>query len=187
MRLKKCNAVCALVAAFALLVHVGYNAFAYLTLYYNPTLKLLTALPFLTCVCAHAAMGIWAVFFQPDGTRMGLYARQNWRTVVQRTTAFLIAPLLIVHLQTFDLLQGAATSGAWGVFALILALQLAFYAVIAVHITLSISRALITLGLLDSKEKQKRLDRLVAIICAAALLIAAIIVVRGQLAMFLPN
>lgn len=187
MSLKKCNAVCALATTLALLVHVGYNAFAYLTLYYNPTLKVLTAFPFLFCACLHAAMGIYAVFFNADGTRMGLYKRQNWHTLVQRIAAFAIAPLLVAHMHTFSLLQGAATGEAWGAFALVLVLQLAFYAAIAVHVALSLSRALITLGLLGSRETQKRLDRLVCVICAAAMLAAAVIVVRGQLAMFLTN
>lgn len=187
MRLKKCNAVCALVTTLALLVHVAYSAFAYLTLYYNPTLKVLTATPFLFCACAHAAMGIYAVFFLGDGTRMGLYSQQNRRTIVQRIAAFLIAPLLVVHLQTYNLLQGAASDGAWGVFVLVLGLQLAFYAAIAVHTALSFSRALITLGLLSSRETQRRLDRLVAIVCTAVMLATYGIVVRGQLAMFLTN
>ena len=90
-------------------------------------------------------------------------------------------------MNTFSLLQGAATSEAWGVFALVIALQLAFYGTIAVHIALSFSRALITLGLLGSRETQKRLDRLVCASCAAAMLAAAVIVVRGQLSMFLTN
>lgn len=183
--LKKCNAVCALVATMALLVHVGYNAYAYLTFYYNPTLNTLTALPFLICACLHAAMGIYAVFFQGDGTRMGLYQRLNWRTLLQRMAAFLMVPLLVAHLQTFTLLSESAARGARGAFVLVVGLQLAFYAVVAAHVATSFSRALITLGLLDSRERQRRLDRFSSIICVVAMLVASIVVVRGQMAMFL--
>lgn len=187
MRLKRCNAVCALAATLALFVHVSYCAFAYITFYYNPTLKVLTAIPFLLCVCVHASLGVYTVFFQADGTKMSLYQRQNLRTIVQRFAAFLIVPLLIVHLQTFSLLQGAAASKSWGVLALVLGIQLVFYAAIAVHTAISFSRALITLGLLDSRERQKRLDRVVSIFCAAIMLVAYFAVVQGQLAMFASN
>lgn len=187
MRLKKCNAICALLTAIALIVHVGYNIFAYLTFYYNPALKTATATPFLVCVCAHAVMGMCAVFLQSDGTRLDIYQRQNRRTIIQRVSAAFIFPLLIVHLKTYSLLQGMAEGGTWIPFALVIALQLAFYAVIYAHTVTSVSNAFITLGLLGSRQAKDRLDRLVAVLFGALLLLAAFAVVKGQLAMFLPR
>ena len=45
MPLKKINAALGLLSIAAMLVHIGYTVFAYLAFYYNPTLKLLTAVP----------------------------------------------------------------------------------------------------------------------------------------------
>lgn len=187
MRLKKCNAVCALLTTLALIVHVGYNTFSYLTFYYNPILKTATAIPFILCVCAHAVMGMCVVFLQSDGTRLDVYQRQNRRTVVQRVSAALIFPLLIVHLKTFSLLQEMSEGGKWIPFAIIICLQLAFYGVIYAHTVTSVSNAFITLGLLSSQQTKERLDRIVAIVFGALFLYATYAVVKGQLAMFLPR
>ena len=65
-----------------------------------------------------------------------------------------------------------------------MAAQVAFYAVIAAHVATSFSRALITLGLLSSKETQARIDRVTYVVCACLFLVATIVVVRGQLGMF---
>ena len=82
MLLKKTNAALGLLSIVAMLVHIGYAVFAYLAFYYNPTLKLLTAVPFMVLACLHAICGMLTVFIQSDGTRLDLYPRQNARTVL---------------------------------------------------------------------------------------------------------
>ena len=47
MILKKTNAVLGILSSIAVVVHMVYNCFSYLTFYYNPTLKLATSLPLL--------------------------------------------------------------------------------------------------------------------------------------------
>ena len=185
LRLKKWNAVLALLTMLALFVHMGYSVFAYLTFYYNPTLKMLTAMPNLVFLCLHAITGMCSVFLLGDGTRVAPYQQQNRQTVVQRVSAALIFPLLIVHLRTFDLLKNAAEGGSWAVFALVLCAQIAFYVIVATHVATSFSRALITLGLLSSRETQARIDRAVAIVCAVLVVAATVVVTKGQLSMFL--
>ncbi len=184
MGLKKASAVLALLTILALLAHVGYSVFCYLTFYYNPMLKTLTAAPVIVFACLHAVAGMCTVFLLGDGTRVDPYQRQNRRTVVQRVSAALIFPLLIVHLNIFNILKDASQSGTWFVFGLVLLAQVAFYAVIALHVATSFSRALITLGLLSRKETQVRVDRVAYAVCACLFLVAAIVVVRGQLGMF---
>ncbi len=184
MGLKKASAVLALLTILALLVHVGYSVFCYLTSYYNPMLKMLTAAPVIVCACLHAVAGMCSVFLLGDGTRVAPYWRQNRRTIIQRVSAALIFPLLIVHLNTFNILKDTSQNGAWPVFGLVLLAQVAFYAVVALHVATSFSRALITLGLLTSKETQARIDRIVYVVCTCLFLVAAFVVVRGQLGMF---
>lgn len=185
MALKRCNALLGLLTVLALFIHMGYNVYCYLTFYHNPTLSMLTAAPIIVFACLHAITGMCSVFLLGDGTRVSPYQKQNRRTVAQRVSAALIFPLLIVHLNTFDVLKAAATSGTWLVFGLVMCAQIAFYAVVAVHVATSFSRTFITFGLLTSRETQTRIDKIVAVVCACLFFFAAFAVVRGQLGMFL--
>ena len=185
MPLKKINAALGLLSIAAMLVHIGYTVFAYLAFYYNPTLKLLTAVPFMVLACLHAICGMLTVFLQADGTCLDLYPRQNARTVLQRASAALMLPLLILHINTFGLLQSSAEAGQWIWFALLMLSQPLFYGTVLTHIAVSVTRGLITLGWLSSSEKQRKIDRVVYILCALAFAVSTFVVVRTELAMFL--
>ena len=185
MRLKKINAALGLLSIAAMLLHIGYTVFAYLAFYYNPTLKLLTAIPFMVLACLHAVCGMLTLFLQSDGTRLELYPKQNARTILQRVSAALMLPLLILHINTFGLLQSSAEAGQWIWFALLMLSQPLFYGTVLTHIAVSVTRGLITLGWLSSSEKQRKIDRVVYILCALAFAVSTFVVVRTELAMFL--
>ena len=187
MKLKKINAVLSILSMLALLVHVGYSSYAYLTFYYNPTLKMLTSLPFIVFVCLHAICGMCVVFLQNDGTRLDVYKKQNKGIIMQRVSAAFIFPLLIVHLKTFELLNNSSADGRWAMFGLVTVVQIAFYALVFTHAATSFSKAFITLGVLTDAKKQKSLDRFAYIFCGAVFLAASISVVRGELMMFIPK
>lgn len=187
MKLKKINAALGLLSIAALLMHMGYTVFTYIAFYYNPTLKLLTAVPSMILICLHAVCGMLTVFLQADGTRLDLYPKQNIRTILQRVSAALMLPLLILHINTFGLLQSTAEAGQWFWFSLLMISQLLFYAVVLTHVAVSVTRALITLGLLSSRDRQKRIDTVIYILCAAAFAAAAFVVLKTELAMFLPG
>lgn len=187
MKLKKINAALGLLSIAALLLHMGYTVFSYIAFYYNPTLKLLTAIPSMILICLHAVCGMLTVFLQADGTRLDLYPKQNIRTILQRVSAALMLPLLILHINTFGLLQSAAEAGQWFWFSLLMISQLLFYAVVLTHVAVSVTRGLITLGLLSSHDRQKRIDMVIYILCAAAFAAAAFVVLKTELAMFLPE
>lgn len=185
MKLKKLNAALGLLSIAAILLHIGYTVFAYLAFYYNPTLKLLTAVPFMVLMCLHAVCGMLTVFLQADGTRLDLYPKQNLRTILQRASAALILPLLILHIHTYNLLASTAEAGQWLWFALLMLTQPLFYGVALTHVAVSVTRGLITLGLLSSREKQKKIDRVIYILCAAAFVVSTYVVLKTELAMFL--
>ena len=187
MIIKKINAVLSLLAVPAILAHIGYTDYAYLAMYYNPGLKSLTSLPFMVLACLHAVLGMAAVFLQADGTSLGLYPKKNIRTVIQRLSAALILPLLILHLNTFTLLKSAAQAGQWFYFTLLMISQPLFYASVLLHVAVSVSRALITLGWLSSREKQRVIDRCVYVLFALVFAVTVWAVVKGQLSMFLPS
>jgi hypothetical protein len=133
----------------------------------------------------HAFCGMAAVFLQSDGTRLDLYPRQNLKTVIQRMTAALILPLLFLHIRTYDLLRSSAEGGQWVVFALLMLSQPLFYADVLAHASLSLSRCLISLGWLSSREGQKRLDRIAVGVGVMLFAVTVFAVVKGQLTMFL--
>ena len=187
MKLKKLNAVLGLLSVLTLMIHVGYTVFAYLTFYYNPALKTLTALPFMIIVCLHAVCGMCTVFLLGDGTRLDAYKKQNSSVIIQRVSAALIFPLLIIHLRTFDLLKDSSENANWALFALVVFTQVSFFAVIFTHTAVSFSKSFITLGLLTDIKKQKRIDKAAYTVCGAMFLAASAAVIRTELAMFLPK
>ena len=187
MKLKKINAALGLLSIAAMLLHIGYTVFAYLTFYYNPGLKLLTAVPFMVLVCLHAICGMLVVFLQADGTRLDLYPEQNLGTIIQRVSAALILPLLILHINTFNLLRSSAEGGHWLWFGLLMFGQPVFYAVVLGHIAVSVTRAFITLGWLTSRHRQETIDRVIHIVCAIVFAIATFVVLRTEIVMFVSS
>ncbi len=185
MQLKKANAILALLSTLLLLVHLGYSCFEYLTFYYNPGLTKLLAIPFMVVVCLHAVCGMAIVFFLKDGTRMDLYPRENMRTILQRISAALIFPLLILHINTFSLLQKSAAAGHTAFVLLLMLSGPLFFATVLTHTATSVSRALITLGALRSEKTLRVVDLVVYVICAAAFAAVSFAVVRGQIIMFM--
>ena len=185
MKLKKLNAALALLAIILALAHIGWSVFAYLTFRYDPFMKNLTAIPFLVAVLLHAVLGMCIVFLRADGTRLDLYPRLNVRTVLQRVSAALILPLLLLHTRTFGLMSGLAGPGRGLLIALLLLAQALFYAAVLTHVATSFTRALITLGLLTDAKKLRALDLAVWILCGAIFVAAVVIVTRTQLIMFL--
>ena len=186
MKVKKINAILSLLTVAALFVHIGYTVFAYLTLYYNPTLKNLMSYPFMILTCLHAVLSMVTMMFFSDGSKLDLYPQQNVETIIQRVSAVLIIPLLILHLNTFSLMQSCAESGNWVVYVLLTVAQTLFYAASLLHVAFSVPRALITLGRISTEEQKKKADRIVRIVCAVVFVVSAFAVIKGELAMFLP-
>lgn len=184
---KKLNAILGLLSAVAVLFHMGYNSFAYLTFYYNPVLKQWASIPLMVLVCAHAVLGMCSVFLLGDGTSLSMYPSKNRKTLIQRISAALIFPLLILHLNTFNLLKSTSSENNRAVFGLLLLVQVAFFAVITVHTAISVSKAFISLGLIEDEKKLKLVDGIAWCIFGLAFIITTIAVTRGQLLMFIPQ
>ena len=80
-------------------------------------------------------------------------------------------------------IEGVIEQWLW--FALLMLSQPLFYGVALTHVAVSVTRGLITLGLLSSIDTQKRIDRVVYILCALAFAVSTFVVLRTELAMFL--
>ncbi|MCR5101381.1 MAG: hypothetical protein K6B41_08505 [Butyrivibrio sp.] len=185
MRLKKINAALGLLSIVFMLLHIGYTVFSYITFFYNPLLKMLFAVPFMVLVCLHAVCGMLTVFMQTDGSRMDLYPKLNLKTIFQRMSAALIFPLLILHINTFSLLQACAERGLTFFIILLFISEILFFATVLMHVSISLTKGLITLGILTSVEIQKKLDRIIYIVCALIYVVAVCSVLKTQIVMFL--
>ena len=185
MKLKKCNAVLSLLTVLALLLHVGYVFYAYLTFDYNASIQKVLSRIVEALVCVHGVLGMCLVFLMGDGTRLGDYPRQNLSTVLQRVSAALLFPLLLVHVKTFSLLGSFAAEGRMTGFAVVLALQVLFYADVAVHVVTSLPRALITLGWLRRERTRRVLDRVLWVLGALIFAALTVTVVRTELIIFM--
>ena len=185
MKLKKINAALGLLSILCMLLHVGYSAFAYLTMYYNPALKRVFSIPFIVLVCLHAVCGMTIVFTKKDGGRADLYPGKNVRTILQRVSAALIFPLLILHLNTFSLMTASAENGMKVFVVLLMIAELLFFAAVITHVAVSFSNGFVTLGLLSSGKTKRIMDLTAYAVGAAAFLISAYAVIRGQAMMFL--
>ena len=184
MKIKKINAVLSLITVLLLVAHIGYNAFCFLTMYYNPVLKQVFSVPFMTAVLLHAVLGMLSVFLLSDGTNLTEYPRQNWKTILQRTTAALFFPLLLVHINSFDIYTSAASEGKYFLFYFIMFCDVCFYFITAMHVSVSISRALVTLGLISSPKTQQKIDNVALTVALIVVIIAGAIIVRGLISMF---
>lgn len=183
MRLKKVNAVLAILSSLALIVHVSYLSYAMFINYYNEKLNILMSIPFMALTCAHAICGMCSVFLLGDGTRLDIYKKENKQTVIQRITAALIFPMLILHIQCMDILHGLSANGIWGGFFLLLFVQILYYAVVFSHVAVSFSKAFITLGLLSSNDTRRKIDRIVIIFCILMFIAASYVITVGKIKM----
>jgi len=184
MKLKKINAVISLLSILFMMLHMGYSVYTYITFYYNPTLTKIFAIPFMILVCIHAICGMLAVFLQTDGTTANLYPKQNMQTIIQRVSAALIFPLLILHMNMFDLMRSAMQIHIV-LFVILIIVEVLFFGTVITHIAVSFSKALITLGILSSADKKTVIDRIVYVIGATAFVIAVFAIVKVQLMMFM--
>ena len=183
-RLKKTNAVLGLLTIVLLIAHAGYNVFCYMAMYYNPVLKQVFSLPLIIALCLHAVLGMSLVFVHSDGTDLTVYSGFNKETILQRISAALMFPLLLIHIKTFEFMGNAAKSGALFVILLLILIEILFFGIVFTHIATSFSRALITLGLLGDMDKKRRIDKAMRVICGLMMVISVIAVVRTQLIMF---
>ena len=182
--MKKTNAAVSLITILLLFVHTAYNTYCYLAFYYNPVLKIVLSIPLIVCVCIHAVLGMWSVFMNNDAAGADFYHQYNRETCIQRISAALIFPLLILHIKTYGFMTAAAVSSHRILLFLLIVSEVLFNLVVFTHTAVSFSRALITLGWLSSSESKRRIDRLMYIICLLLCIIASAAVIRGQLIMF---
>lgn len=185
MKLKKINAIISLLAIIFIILHVGFTVFEYVSFHFNPILNKVFAVPFMFLACIHGILGMCIVFTQSDENSLNLYPKSNIKTIIQRISAALIFPLLILHINTFKILEFTSKDGKWILFVLVIILEIVFFAAVIAHVSVSMTGALITLGILTSRTKQQVIDRVVYVIGAIAFVVTIIVIIKTQLVMFI--
>ena len=182
IRLKKLNALLSLAALLLLAIHLSYELFSYLTFYYNPVMTNIIAYTFMGLAAAHGLLSVLILVRKHDGSALGVYPSANLRTILQRASAGLIVVLLPVHVKTGDWIANHA-GGEWLLWLLII-LQLLFWGAVLTHIAVSFTKALISLGVLQSTKTQRVLDLILWILCAAAFAVSCVIIIKTQIFLF---
>ena len=172
MKIKKLNANLSLLTLLLLLIHEGYQLYAYITFYYNPILTMVLGYAVAGCFIMHAILSAICVFALHDSKSIA-YKKLNIRTVLQRVSAVMLFLLLPIHILSFPLLQSSA--GGTG-YILVEAVQIIFYAALSCHISMSFINALITLGTLSDMKKKRKIDIIVLVICALLFIAVSVII-----------
>lgn len=178
--IKKWNAGLSLLTILLLLLHEGYQLYAYTTFYYNPTLSKVSGYAVAGCFVLHAILSIIGVAVLHDAKAVA-YKRLNLRTVLQRVSAVMLLLLLPLHIFSFSLLRSSA--GGFG-YVLVEAAQVVFFATLFCHVGLSFSNALITLGWLSSIRKKRIIDIVVLVICVIMLITVSVIITSTHTKIF---
>ena len=182
MKIKKANALVGLLITALLLVHVTYEVIMYVTFQYDPVTTAVIGYGFGALVMVHVVLSILSLTKLHDGSRLKTYPKLNARTILQRASAAGILLLLPVHIKTGDWV--ASKTGGPGFFAFLMILGVLFHLMLFIHIAASLSRALITLGLIESRKTQRTVDILTALLCAAAFIFACRVIISTQIFLF---
>jgi hypothetical protein len=125
------------------------------------------------------------VFLKSEGSSIDIYPRQNRETMLQRVSAALIFPMLLLHIRAFSLLSAGAEMHLTAAVILILLVEVLFYGTVFTHVAVSFSRALITLGLLASDAAKQKADKAAYVFCAFAFAVCVFAITRVRIGMFL--
>ena len=160
MDIKKTNAKLSLITIFLLAVHSIYQIVSYIIFYYNPLLSKLFGYSVAAVILLHIILSVISVFALHDSKTVS-YSKLNARILTQRISAVIMCILLPIHICLFDLLKKTAGTT---LYALLEATQVLFFASLFLHISISFSNALVTLGILEDMKKKKIIDVLVSVI-----------------------
>ena len=113
----------------------------------------------------HAIISFINIIFFNEGDILFRYIKINFKTFLQRVTGILLlVSLIIFHMGAYGfIMSGASLSIQDKLFICIS--EVFFYLIVLLHVYLSFSNSLVTLGFIRSKRSQKNINIFVGIIC----------------------
>ena len=177
MVLKKINTICSWIIIGFLLGHLGTMCYSMLTGWYDYSICKGLANGTAVVAAIHVMISLILMFFFHDGTDFSKYKAQNRRILLQRASGLVIIALLHLHTKAFGFIAaGTALSVVDKCFILIT--EFLFFGSIFIHLGVSFSRSLISMGMIRSDAVQKRVDWLLGIFCGLLLVITMVALTR---------
>lgn len=164
--MKKINSVLTIITTLILVDHLSAMSMFFLTGSLNLSVTKIIARALCSIVALHALLSIISVFFMHDGAKIGPYKMQNKNTIIQLATSIVIANMLHPHVKAFGFLinkQPITTPAK----IMVIVTEIIFFGAILLHLSVSFSKALITLGIIRTEKAEKIVNRVVKILCIA--------------------
>ncbi|MGN0421672.1 MAG: hypothetical protein ACI4EY_02940 [Lachnospiraceae bacterium] len=179
MKLKKVNAAIGLLIVLALGGHAGTMGYSLWTGWYSYVVCKMLARLTVSLVSVHVILTLVEYFFFHDGSEFK-YKNYNWSAILQRATAIAMIVLLHIHMKAYaHVVTGVVLTTGQTVFFCVE--ELLFFAAVLSHAAVSVSKGVITLGLVSTPRAILVIDR----ICYVSGAFAMLAVAGGMLSFFL--
>lgn len=162
--IKKWNAVCSWMLTLFLLGHMLTMSIPMLTGGQDYSDCQILAEGIVATVLIHVVLCIVSYYPRRGVLNFHRYRKENWRLITQRISGIVILILLYPHMRVLHLIiSGASFSG--GAKFLVLVTEILFAGAAFLHLSVSFSRSMLTLGLLKNDRMEKLVDYVTWIIC----------------------
>lgn len=162
--IKKWNAVCSWMLTLFLLGHMLTMSIPMLTSGQDYSDCQILAEGIVATVLIHVVLCIVSYYPRRGILNFHRYRKANWRLITQRISGIVILILLYPHMRVLHLIiSGASFSG--GAKFLVLVTEILFAGAAFLHLSVSFSRSMLTLGLLRNDRMEKLVDYVTWIIC----------------------
>ena len=162
--IKKWNAVCSWMLTLFLLGHMLTMSIPMLTGGQDYSDCQILAEGIVATVLIHVVLCIVSYYPRRGILNFHRYRKANWRLITQRISGIVILILLYPHMRVLHLIiSGASFSG--GAKFLVLVTEILFAGATFLHLSVSFSRSMLTLGLLKNDRMEKLVDYVTWIIC----------------------
>ena len=162
--IKKWNAVCSWMLTLFLLGHMLTMSIPMLTGGQDYSDCQILAEGIMATVLIHVVLCIVSYYPRRGILNFHRYRKENWRLITQRISGIVILILLYPHMRVLHLIiSGASFSG--GAKFLVLVTEILFAGAAFLHLSVSFSRSMLTLGLLRNDRMEKLVDCVTWIIC----------------------
>ena len=162
--IKKWNAVCSWMLTLFLLGHMLTMSIPVLTGGQDYSDCQILAGGIGATVLIHVVLCIVSYYPRRGVLNFHRYRKENWRLITQRISGIVILILLYPHMRVLHLIISGATFSGGAKF-LVLVTEILFAGAAFLHLSVSFSRSMLTLGLLKNDRMEKLVDYVTWIIC----------------------
>ena len=175
MGVKKVNAVLGMILSVACIVHITTQVIFGLT---HQELGLLATVPVHICMgtaVLHILIGFGMIFFLHEGKKTSMYPKENVGTILQRGSGILMTILMFFHFKLHKIVLSAGEQQGMGLFVLCMCVMILFFGTVFLHISVSFTRAMVTLGIITSRSTKRKIDHVLWVVMGLAFLASSIL------------